>query len=190
VAAVEIKGFDIYETQPRMSPSTREFTAALPALFAELVVGSPDPTKPTSMLNRGDPGLLASLESISAAAASSTHAGASSIASNVEHLRYGLSLLNAWVGGAPVPWNDADWTAAWKNPAVTELEWRARRDALRREATAWLAALSEPRELSERELRWVIGSIAHLAYHLGAIRQIDRATRGPTAEDERPYQTG
>jgi hypothetical protein len=23
-----------------------------------------------------------------------------------------------------------------------------------------------------------------LAYHLGAIRQIDRATRGPTAEDE------
>ena len=25
----------------------------------------------------------------------------------------------------------------------------------------------------------MIGSVAHLAYHLGAIRQIDRATRGP-----------
>jgi len=31
---------------------------------------------------------------------------------------------------------------------------------------------------------WMAGSVVHLAYHLGAIRQIDRATRGPTAEDE------
>jgi hypothetical protein len=29
------------------------------------------------------------------------------------------------------------------------------------------------------ELNGVVGSIAHLAYHLGAIRQIDRAARGP-----------
>jgi hypothetical protein len=26
--------------------------------------------------------------------------------------------------------------------------------------------------------------VAHLAYHMGAIRQIDRAARGPSAEDE------
>lgn len=31
-------------------------------------------------------------------------------------------------------------------------------------------------------LNGAIGSIAHLAYHLGAIRQIDRGTRGPSAE--------
>lgn len=29
------------------------------------------------------------------------------------------------------------------------------------------------------ELSGVIGSIAHLAYHLGAIRQIDKSSRGP-----------
>ncbi len=29
----------------------------------------------------------------------------------------------------------------------------------------------------------MIGSIAHLAYHLGAIRQIDRTARGPAAND-------
>lgn len=29
------------------------------------------------------------------------------------------------------------------------------------------------------ELTGMIGSIAHLAYHLGAIRQIDKQTRGP-----------
>jgi hypothetical protein len=39
--------------------------------------------------------------------------------------------------------------------------------------------------LNDAALKWVTGSVAHLAYHLGAIRQIDRATRGPTAEDER-----
>ena len=33
-------------------------------------------------------------------------------------------------------------------------------------------------------LNGVVASIAHLAYHLGAMRQIDGAARGPTAEDE------
>jgi len=38
--------------------------------------------------------------------------------------------------------------------------------------------------VSEVEAGWMAGSVAHLAYHMGAIRQIDRTTRGPTAEDE------
>jgi hypothetical protein len=36
-----------------------------------------------------------------------------------------------------------------------------------------------PREVQEIELNGMIGSIAHLAYHLGAIRQIDSSLRGP-----------
>ena len=43
---------------------------------------------------------------------------------------------------------------------------------------------SAPREVTDVQLGWMMGSVAHLAYHFGAIRQIDRATRGPTAEDE------
>ena len=39
-----------------------------------------------------------------------------------------------------------------------------------------------PREMSDVELNSVIGSVAHLAYHLGAIRQIDRSIQGPKAE--------
>jgi hypothetical protein len=35
--------------------------------------------------------------------------------------------------------------------------------------------------MSSLELNGVIASVAHLAYHLGAIRQIDRSTRGPKA---------
>jgi hypothetical protein len=33
--------------------------------------------------------------------------------------------------------------------------------------------------VQEIELNGMIGSIAHLAYHLGAIRQIDSSLRGP-----------
>lgn len=36
--------------------------------------------------------------------------------------------------------------------------------------------------LSNRESNGAIASIAHLAYHMGAIRQIDRPIRGPSAD--------
>lgn len=46
-----------------------------------------------------------------------------------------------------------------------------------------LGALGTPREVGPAELNEMIGSIAHLAYHLGAIRQIDRTARAPAAND-------
>jgi len=55
--------------------------------------------------------------------------------------------------------------------------------ALRAEALNWIDAIQQPRELNDVELTGIIGSIAHLAYHLGAIRQIDASTRGPLARD-------
>ena len=42
--------------------NTSNLTNILPNLFSELVNGSPDPTVGTYMLNRGDNGLLGSLE--------------------------------------------------------------------------------------------------------------------------------
>jgi len=50
---------------------------------------------------------------------------------------------------------------------------------LRAETKRWLHALSTAREVQEIELNGMIGSIAHLAYHLGAIRQINSLLRGP-----------
>ena len=164
--------------------NSADFADTLSALMRELVDGSPDPKAGTSMLNRGDRGLLASLEQLTAASASASVDGGGSIAAHVDHIRFGLSLLNRWARGEPEPWKGADWTASWKKPVVSETEWRDLRDALRRETHAWIESLATPRELAGPALRWVAGSVAHLAYHLGAIRQIDRAARGPTAEDE------
>jgi hypothetical protein len=168
--------------------NTRDFTKVLPTLMSELVNGSPDPGVGTYMLNRGDDGLLKSLDKLSATAASTTSAGGASIAAHVEHLRHGLSVLNRWAAGETTPWKGADWTASWRKQKVTADEWRALRDDLRREAAVWIEALRTPRDVHDAELAWMAGSVAHLAYHLGAIRQIDRAARGPSAEDERPIR--
>ncbi|HTE44293.1 MAG TPA: hypothetical protein VK636_03525, partial [Gemmatimonadaceae bacterium] len=98
------------------------------------------------------------------------------IAAHVDHLRYGLSVLNRWAAGEEAPWQGADWTASWKNHVVSDAQRRVLLDQVRRESDAWQTALATPREATPPEIRWVVGSIAHLAYHLGAIRQIDRAT--------------
>ena len=50
---------------------------------------------------------------------------------------------------------------------------------LRDETQRWLEVLRSPREVMDIELTGMIASIAHLAYHLGAIRQINKSVRGP-----------
>jgi hypothetical protein len=155
---------------------TDDLATTLGTLFSELVEGAP--AAGAYILNRSDQGLLRSLDKLSAAAASALTPTGSSIAAHVDHLRYGLSLMNRWSAGED-PFTDADWSSSWKKTTVTEDEWKTRRDALRVEAMRWLSALRTPRELQPTELNGVVGSIAHLAYHLGAIRQIDRTARGP-----------
>jgi hypothetical protein len=157
-------------------------SAALHTLFAELVNGAP--RDPSYMLNTGDVGLVKSLDKISADDASRRHAGGASIAAHVDHLRYGLSLMNAWKSGVKNPWAGADWTASWKKTTVSEEEWRRLRDAFRQETQRWLAMLGTVRELDETSLTYMIANTAHLAYHIGAIRQMDRAVGGPAAEAE------
>ena len=165
--------------------NTRDIAAVLARIMSEFVLGSPDPSVGTVALNRGDEGLLKSLDKLSASQASSTHAGGGSIAAHTEHLRYGLSILNRWAAGEDKPWTGADWTNAWRKNDISDRDWDRLRSGLNKEAAAWIDALRTPRELDDVELGWTFGSIAHLAYHLGAIRQIDRGARGPTAEDER-----
>lgn len=160
--------------------NTTAFGDTLTTLLAELVDGTP----PSGgfVLNRSDPGLLRSLDRVSADAASALTPAGSSIAAHVEHLRYGLSLMNRWASGEN-PFRDADWSASWRKTTVTDAEWARLRAQLLEEARRWLEALRVPRDVSQVELNGVFGSVVHLAYHLGAIRQIDGAARGPRAND-------
>lgn len=154
---------------------------SLALIFAELTDG---PGEPCYVLNPRDPGLLKSLDALSAAAASRIPPqGGASIAAHVDHVVHGLNLMNRFIAGEEDPWTDADWAASWTRTSVSDDEWSALRDQLRIEARRAVEALARATDLEGFELNGAIGIIAHLAYHFGAMRQIDRSIRGPSAED-------
>jgi hypothetical protein len=157
---------------------TTEASPALARLFEELVDGTNN--QGAFILNSGDIGLLRSLDKLSAADASRSVNDGATIAAHAQHLRYGLSLMNRWAAEGGNPFANALWDEAWKVSVVDRSAWDEIRAGLRDETHRWLRALGAPREVSAMELAGMIGSIAHLAYHLGAVRQINKDTRGPT----------
>jgi hypothetical protein len=159
--------------------NTAAFNPALARLFSELVDGASSPAG-AFVLNTGDIGLLRSLDKLSAADASRSVNDGATIAAHAQHLRYGLSLMNQWATEGRNPFADAKWDEAWKTSRVDADAWQDIRSGLRNETHRWLEALNVPRDVRDIELTGMIASIAHLAYHLGAIRQIDKQTRGPT----------
>ena len=158
---------------------TATVAPALARLFSELVDGTSG-NAGAFVLNTGDVGLLRSLDKLSAGDASRSVNGGATIAAHAQHVRYGLSLMNRWAAEGGNPFADATWDAAWKISTVDAAAWQEIRNGLRDEAQRWTKTLSSPRDATDVELTGMIGSIAHFAYHLGAIRQIDKETRGPT----------
>jgi len=157
---------------------TTEISRALSRLFSELVNGTSDRGN-AFILNTGDVGLLRSLEKLSAADASTSADDGATIAAHAQHVRYGLSLMNRWAREGGNPFADAKWDEAWKVSAVDAAGWDEIRTGLRDETERWLEMLHTPRECSGIELTGMVSSVAHLAYHLGAIRQISKTVRGP-----------
>src|SRR4249919_1935477 len=151
---------------------TKETGPVLARLFSELIDGTGQ--KGAVILNSGDVGLLRSIDQLDATRASQSVNGGATIAAHAQHLRYGLSLMNRWAAEGGNPFADARWDEAWKTAAVDDGEWTAIRNGLRQETHAWLQALGSPRTVNETEFTGIISSIVHLAYHLGAIRQIDK----------------
>ena len=145
-------------------------------LFSELVDGV---TGNCFMLNTGDIGMLRSLDKLSAAEASRSTNGGATIAAHTQHVRYGLSLMNQWASQGGNPFANAKWDEAWKISTVTDDQWKEIREGLTAESRRWLDTLQTPRDVHGIEFTGMVSSIAHLAYHLGAIRQIDKSARGP-----------
>jgi hypothetical protein len=155
-----------------------DISPVLTRLFSELVDGARDPAG-AFILNSRDVGLLRSLDEVSADEASRSVNDGATIAAHAQHVRFGLSLMNRWANEGGNPFENAQWDEAWKTSDVDATEWADIRNGLREEAHRWLQALRSPRDVTDVELAGMVASIAHLAYHLGAIRQIDKHTRGP-----------
>jgi hypothetical protein len=157
---------------------TTETSRTLFLLFAELVDGVTS-KHGGFMLNTGDIGMLASLDRLSADAASRSTNGGATIAAHAQHVRYGLSLMNQWAAEGGNPFANAKWDEAWQISTVDASQWEEIRNGLRGETQRWLQVLKTPREVAGIEYTGLVSSIGHLAYHLGAIRQINKDARGP-----------
>jgi len=157
---------------------TTEISPVLSRLLSEIVDG-PSVRGEAFILNTGDVGLVASLERLSAVDASMSVNEGATIAAHAQHLRYGLSLMNRWAQDGGNPFADATWDEAWKTSTVDSAAWAEIRSGLRDEAHRWSEAVRSLGEVSLVELTGIAASIAHLAYHLGAIRQINKNVRGP-----------
>lgn len=158
--------------------NTAGVAASLARLFAELVDGTAG-FDGGYIVNTGDIGLATSLDTLSAADASRSTNDGATIAAHVQHERYGLSLMNRWAAQGGNPFADAKWDEAWTIREVNAREWDEIRNGFKDETRRWLEVLRTPREVSDTELNGMIASVAHFAYHMGAIRQIHKQVRGP-----------
>ena len=150
----------------------------LARLFGELIDGTAA-FGGGYIVNTGDSGLAESLDKLSAADASRSTNDGATIAAHVQHERYGLSLMNRWAKEGGNPFADAKWDEAWKIREVDARTWDEIRAGFRDETHRWLEVLRTPRDVNETEFNGMVASIAHFAYHMGAIRQIHKQARGP-----------
>lgn len=157
-----------------MNTSDEIFKRALSKILDEIFDGPPG--NEAFLLNPGDPGLLRQLDSIDADAASTRPMpGKTTIASHIDHVHYGFTLMNRWAAGEANPFANADWEASWRD------QWRALRDNLRQQTDAWRKTVATRAEWDDMSAAGALASAAHTAYHLGAIRQILAALeRGTT----------
>lgn len=154
-----------------MPEMNQPFFRAVQITLTEIFHGPPGGA--AFILNPGDPGLLGQLESIDAEAASTrSMPGETTVAAHVDHILYGLELLNRWADGEENPWATADWSASWKRKTVTEAQWRDLIGRLRAAVARWERALAARSDWNDVTAPGALASVAHTAYHLGAIRQI------------------
>lgn len=156
-----------------------ETLRALGDLLSDLINGTS--SSGSWVLNREDPGFLKSMGLLTSGQASGVPVtGGSSIAAHVDHLRYGFQLCNRWSGGDEQALADADFSAAWRRNTVSQEGWAALHEDLAREALAWGKSLGDSKN-GGPGIDAKIACVVHLAYHLGANRQINRALCGPAA---------
>jgi uncharacterized damage-inducible protein DinB len=125
-------------------------------------------------------GLFPTLDALDAAAASSRpHAGGSSIAAHARHLLISLQgTIKAARGENP----QTDWPATWSVQELDQAAWNKLREELK---AAWAetreAARATPLDQAEA-VTGLLATLAHTAYHLGAIRQLALATRAAPSD--------
>ncbi|HEU5141001.1 MAG TPA: hypothetical protein VFT51_13580 [Bacillales bacterium] len=122
---------------------------------------------------RQNSGLFGTLDQLTANEASIAFNGAT-VAAHADHTRFYLWGTNAILKDGKQP--EMNWGESWKIQLVDEKEWNRIREELRHEYLTFLETL-DVMEWNEPLTKETLGSLAHSAYHLGAIRQMLKGTK-------------
>jgi hypothetical protein len=152
-----------------MSPDTltREFLKQAVDLLRETFEGGL-PGQGTQYLDHSS-GIRATLDAVTAEQASRRPDGHPSVAAHARHMGFHLRVTGEWIEGDH---SKRDWIQSFEPQTVNDAEWarvKEELEASRRELVRVLESLP-PERLAEEGA--AMGAIAHLAYHLGAIRQL------------------
>ncbi len=149
---------------------TKEFVNSLNYLFKETFEGSPP--EGSIYLDKGI-GVFNTIEAIDAFAASQAVSG-STIAAQIDHLRYYLEVLNNFLNGIV---QTADWSRSWAIKEVSDDEWNKSKEDLRKTYNMVVKTFEKIEEWDEDKMSEAMAIVVHTAYHLGAIRQIAKNHR-------------
>lgn len=147
------------------------FLGAIIQLLHECFEGRPDGQEYTWFVE-GKEGIFDALETVDAEKASiKPSAACASIAAHAFHIRYALRGANAYLGGPP---QEGDWESSWAKQTVSETEWEELKKDIYHQYSFFVDYFSKE-TVDFPDEQAVIGFTAqlpHMAFHLGAIRQI------------------
>jgi hypothetical protein len=149
-------------------------TVALEEILATLEEGLVGPLEERSCYLDTGCGLEETLRGISAAEASRT-VGGNSIAAHVGHILFGFRAFGSAIAGEKKRF---DWSQSMGPLVVDETEWTALRAALPDAFAALRDTITRNASASRKSMASTMSAVAHVAYHLGAIRQKLTLLRG------------
>ncbi len=117
--------------------------------------------------NEADRGLLGALRALTSGQASTPVLGRS-IAAHVHHVVFAMEASAAWINGDHEP---RDWSASWLVDAVDDEHWAEMLRCLGVAHSRLRDAILGGRLGGDDALAEAVGSIAHIAYHLGSVWQ-------------------
>ena len=145
--------------------------SATATLLTEICDGPPDPKRTWVVSNEAGSGVLGTVAKLSVAQATHRPPGVTRcVAEHVAHLVFALRTSLRYAQGDMSP---ANWDSSWEIGKLDEAGWKSLQAALR-QAHQDLLAWNVPDEAFGNfdVVCGYCGTVAHAAYHLGAIRQL------------------
>jgi hypothetical protein len=112
-------------------------------------------------------GIFGTLSPIDSKAASEPRCG-SSIAAQVGHIVFAIDAASAWIRGDH---SSRKWKESWRISTVSDAEWNDLRQQVEAGYRDLRAAIESHAATSDDAFGSAVAIVAHMAYHLGAIRQ-------------------